>query len=116
MISGDADMLQLVVRNVLQNAVKFTPTNGTIRIRSMVEANKCKIIITDTGAGMSPAQLATIFNGSPKPTYGTENEKGVGLGLMICKEFMEHQGGRITAESKPGEGSVFIIEIPLATN
>ncbi|QXV67460.1 HAMP domain-containing histidine kinase [Mucilaginibacter sp. 21P] len=116
MIYADADMLQLVVRNLLQNAVKFTPTGGIISIKSMVEAHNCKIIIADNGAGISPGQLSTIFNGKPKPTYGTENEKGVGLGLMICKEFMEHQGGHITADSKPGEGSAFTITIPLANN
>ncbi|MBL4676014.1 MAG: ATP-binding protein [Mucilaginibacter sp.] len=96
--------------------MKFTPAGGTINICSATNGDNCTIIITDTGSGISFQQLHTLFDGNPQPTYGTDNEKGVGLGLMICKEFMEHQSGRITAESKLGKGSTFTIEIPLAVN
>lgn len=113
-VMGDADMLQLVVRNLLQNAIKFTRSGGVIRIESTIDHNNCRLTVSDTGTGIDPQQLKTLFFSSTKPTYGTANEKGVGLGLHLCREFIERQGGSISVESKVGEGSVFSIRLPLA--
>lgn len=113
-VKGDADMLQLVVRNLLQNAVKFTGPGGIIRIESAIADNSCRITVSDTGKGIAPQQLETLFSGLTTPSNGTANEKGVGLGLQLCHEFIERQGGSISVKSEPGRGSVFSIELPLA--
>lgn len=113
-VTGDADMLQLVVRNVLQNAIKFSSNGSEIKIDAAIAHHRCGITISDTGTGIGPEQLATLFTGATMPTYGTANEKGVGLGLQLCHEFMEKQGGGISVESKLGEGSRFTIELPAA--
>ncbi|PTQ98234.1 signal transduction histidine kinase [Mucilaginibacter yixingensis] len=112
-ILGDADMLQLVVRNLLQNAIKFTPKNGLISVSTDVNETYCQLHVSDSGTGITPNQLASLFSGDIVPAYGTANEKGVGLGLILCREFMERQGGRISVESTLGKGSVFTIELPL---
>jgi two-component system sensor histidine kinase/response regulator len=112
-VLADADMLQLVVRNLLQNAVKFTTSGGNISVETETISKNCRITVSDTGTGISPEQLNSIFSGAI-PAFGTANEKGVGLGLQLCKEFMERQGGSIHVESDYGKGSRFIIYIPLA--
>jgi signal transduction histidine kinase len=113
-VVADADMLQLVVRNLLQNAIKFTATGGSIKLETETTKDLCRISVIDNGAGITADKIDVIFAGMV-PTYGTANEKGVGLGLPLCKEFMERQGGSIYAESIPGEGSRFSIQIPLAS-
>ena len=112
-VTADADMLQLVIRNLLQNAIKFTAPGGTIKIETEADHNNCRIHVKDNGAGIRPEQLAKLFS-EAKPTIGTANEKGVGLGLQLCKEFMERQGGSIGVESELGKGSRFTVNIPLA--
>ncbi|MFD2873098.1 sensor histidine kinase [Mucilaginibacter ximonensis] len=113
-VLADADMLQLVVRNLLQNAIKFTSAGGVIKIAAILTENCCCLSINDTGGGMEPEQLATLFTGTAAPAHGTANEKGVGLGLQLCHEFMERQGGTISVESEIGKGSKFSIELPIA--
>lgn len=113
MIMADVDMLQLVVRNLISNAVKFTPTGGLININAEVVSNECKITVSDNGKGIDLIDQETIFSIKAAPTYGTNNEKGVGLGLVLCKEFIERLGGRIEFKSKLGEGSQFFIFLPL---
>lgn len=106
-------MLQLVVRNLLQNAIKFTPKNGVIKINTDANGAFCQLQVSDSGTGIPAEQLASLFSGNTIPAYGTANEKGVGLGLILCREFMERQGGRISVQSTLGKGSVFTIELPL---
>lgn len=113
-VIADADMLQLVVRNLLQNAIKFTPPGGAIQVETLTSENRCRLTVSDTGTGIAAGQLETLFSGITAPAYGTANEKGVGLGLQLCREFMERQRGSISVVSKPGEGSAFSIELPLA--
>ena len=87
-------LLQVVIRNILNNAIKFTPKGGFVRIYSSIEGNEQNIIIRDSGIGISDELLTHAFiNIKSKP--GTEGEKGTGLGLLICKELMEKQGGRL---------------------
>lgn len=112
-VIADVDMLQLVVRNLISNAVKFTPQGGKISIESHSMADQCKIIITDNGKGVPADKQNKIFSIKSEAEFGTANEKGVGLGLVLCKEFIERQGGSIGFDSKEGVGSSFFIYIPL---
>jgi two-component system sensor histidine kinase/response regulator len=111
-VVADTDMLQLVVRNLVSNAIKFTPNGGIININAALLQQECKITVSDNGKGIDPQKQENIFSINAKPTFGTNNEKGVGLGLLLCKEFIERQGGRIGFESISGRGSSFFIFIP----
>lgn len=113
-VLGDRDMLQLVIRNLISNAIKFTFPGGDILISARQQQNNCIISVKDTGAGIPVAQQSSIFSPALKPTFGTGNERGVGLGLMLCKEFTELQGGKISFETEPGTGSTFMISLPAA--
>ena len=107
-IKADLNHFDFVVRNLLSNAIKFTPENGSIKI-SCSEYNETqqKFCVADNGIGMSKSQMDQLFKNSGKSTVGTANEKGTGLGLMLCKEYIELNGGIIWAESEEGEGSKF---------
>lgn len=110
----DEDMLQLVVRNLLNNAIKFTPTFGKISITTFTDKDKAVIAITDNGSGIPEEQQNEIFSLKIRSTYGTNNEKGIGLGLVLCKEYIEMQNGHIWFESQPGTGTTFFISLPMA--
>ena len=108
---ADANMLQLVIRNLINNAIKFTASGGIIEV--MVEMGEaCLITITDSGKGIDESDQELVFSLKAKSTFGTNNEKGVGLGLILCKEFIELQGGTISFVSIPGEGTSFVVSIP----
>lgn len=111
-VIADVDMLQLVVRNLISNAVKFTPKGGEIKMSATAVLDNCKISIIDNGRGIPEDKKEKIFSIKSDPEFGTNNERGVGLGLVLCKEFVERQGGSIGFESKLGEGSEFFIFIP----
>ncbi|MFD0750453.1 sensor histidine kinase [Mucilaginibacter calamicampi] len=113
-VIADADMLQLVVRNLANNAIKFTPAGGIINIEAHVELTECKISVKDNGTGIPAEKMKSIFTLKAEPTFGTGNERGAGLGLLLCKEFTERQGGRIGFESSPNEGSSFFIFMRMA--
>jgi len=112
-IIADSDMLQLVVRNLVSNAIKFTQVGGLIDIGTELVMHECKLTIKDNGIGIAYDQQPGIFSLKVQSTFGTNNEKGVGLGLLLCKEFTELQGGRIGFVSTPGQGSAFFIYIPV---
>jgi two-component system sensor histidine kinase/response regulator len=112
-VAADIDMLQLVVRNLINNAIKFTPQGGIINIDAQIVLNECKVSVNDNGKGIDPDKKEKIFSITSGSSFGTNNEKGVGLGLLLCKEFIERQGGRIGFESTFGQGSSFFIFIPL---
>jgi signal transduction histidine kinase len=114
-ILADKDMLQLVVRNLLNNAVKFTPEGGKISISSTIENKNCIITITDNGQGIPFELQSDLFSMKVKSTYGTRNEKGVGLGLALCTEFEEIQNGNIWFESTPGKGTTFYLSLALSS-
>jgi len=108
---ADANMLQLVIRNLINNAIKFTASGGIIEV--MVEMGEaCLITITDSGKGIDESDQELVFSLKAKSTFGTNNEKGVGLGLILCKEFIELQGGTISFVSIPGQGTSFVVSIP----
>ena len=113
-VKADRDMLQLIVRNLVSNAIKFTPQQGQIFISAEVKNENCVLMVQDTGRGISPNIQAQIFSFKSTSTYGTNHEKGVGLGLVLCKEFVEAQHGEIWFESEPGKGTFFYFSVPLA--
>lgn len=112
-VIADVNMLQLVIRNLISNALKFTPHGGQITIEAEVVADECKISVSDNGKGISLDKQAKIFSIKSNPEFGTDNERGIGLGLVLCKEFTERQGGRIGFKSNPGLGSHFFIFVKL---
>jgi PAS domain S-box-containing protein len=110
----DKKMIQAAIRNLLTNAMKFTPKGGKISISAENNpAGKIRLCISDSGIGIPSALLPKLFVvDETKGRKGTEGEKSSGLGLMLCKQFTELNGGRIWAESTPNKGSRFFIEIP----
>jgi len=112
-ICADSSMMESVIKNLVINSIKFTKEEGNISASATVSGNKIIIAIQDNGIGMKPEVLERLFiSGSEFTTSGTQNEKGTGLGLQICKEFVELNGGQIWAESKFGIGSTFYFSLP----
>lgn len=109
----DKDMTHIVIRNLINNAVKFTNEGGEVYIKAVKKTDKLIISVTDTGIGISPEQQSEIFTLKTRSTYGTNQEKGIGLGLMMCKEFIQYQHGDIWFESKLGVGTTFFVSLPL---
>ncbi len=111
-IRADRNMINTVVRNLLTNAIKFTE-NGVIKIKVYKSDDSYIFNITDTGRGIPASKLESIFEiGSSKSTEGTKGESGSGLGLIICKEFIEKNGGSISVSSTVGKGSSFSVTLP----
>ena len=111
-IVADDHMLRTIMRNLLSNAIKFTNTLGNIHIMAEESTTHISISVSDDGVGIAPANLAKLFNISEfHSTKGTAEEKGTGLGLMLCKEFVEKHGGTIRVESEKGKGSTFSFTI-----
>jgi signal transduction histidine kinase len=112
---ADETLLSTVIRNIITNAIKFTEPGGSISISGKAGTKYAEISIADTGIGMSEEQLKNLFRIETKESrLGTRNEQGTGLGLLLCKEFVEMHGGKIWAESTEGIGSKFNFTIPLA--
>ena len=111
-VTADKDMLKTVIRNFLSNAIKFSNENSSIDILVSQEDEFAKVSIRDHGVGISPDRLSGLFSDG-KTTYGTANEEGSGLGLQLCKDFAEKNGGKVSVESVVGEGSTFSVYVPL---
>ena len=113
-VLADEQMFKSVVRNLVFNAVKFTPANGMIVINAkMVPGNFVQISITDTGIGMNTLILENLFLlDNQVNRKGTDGEPSTGLGLIICRDFIEKHGGRIWAESEEGKGATFYFTLP----
>jgi PAS domain S-box-containing protein len=112
-VNVDENMIKTLIRNLVSNAIKFTNTGGWVRVVAIKEANKVIITVADTGIGISHENMEKLFDiGAGFTTRGTENEKGTGLGLILCKEFASRHGGAISVESETGVGSKFIVELP----
>ena len=111
-VRADIDSLKLVVRNLFYNSIKFTPRNGVITLSAYSQGTDVFVEIADNGVGMAPEVVDNLFKTDfSHTTYGTNYEKGSGLGLMLCKEFVEKNGGTIHVESKLGEGSRFVFSL-----
>jgi signal transduction histidine kinase len=116
-IVADADMINTIIRNLVNNSVKYTPRGGQISIGATTTAGGAILTISDNGVGMTPEVLGNLFKINKKMSMpGTEKEMGSGLGLLICKEFAATHKGSIWAESEPGKGSRFNVFIPSADN
>lgn len=112
---GDNNTINLVIRNLISNAQKFTNEGGAINIWAEDIGKEWVIAVSDTGIGMKPEVLNMLFDKiNPYSTRGTANEKGTGLGLILCKEFVERNNGRIWAQSVEGTGSTFRFTLPKA--
>jgi PAS domain S-box-containing protein len=111
---ADKGMIRTVLRNLISNAIKFTPSGGTITIESCYEQSMVKVWISDTGVGMSESSIDKLFRIEEKViSKGTEGEKGNGLGLILCKNFIDQNGGRIWAVSSKLKGSIFYFTLPV---
>ncbi|QHJ07139.1 sensor histidine kinase [Hymenobacter busanensis] len=105
---ADLNMTRLVLRNLLSNAIKFTPSGGTISVGVVRQGDMWCVRVCDSGVGIASEDQFRIFGDlEPHSTLGTANEKGIGLGLRLCKDFVQRNGGRLTFESVPGQGSTF---------
>jgi len=113
-IRADKEMIKLVLRNLITNAIKFTPSGGQIDIAVAVKGNVVSVSVTDTGVGMSNKDLQSLFGLQMNTRSGTANEKGTGIGLLICKDFVEKNGGKISVESQQGKGSTFAFTVTSA--
>jgi len=111
---ADYYMLKIILRNLIANAIKFTNSKGSIEIYALKKNNFIEITVSDNGIGMNKETLNKLFViQTNETTLGTANEKGSGLGLILCKEFIEKQGGKIWVESEIGKGSDFKFTLPL---
>lgn len=112
-VFADINMLKTVLRNLISNAIKFTNSNGEINVSALQNNNFIEISVSDNGVGMDEEKQSKLFRFETNVTTpGTENEEGSGLGLILCKEFVEKHNGEIWVESKLGQGSVFKIKLP----
>lgn len=109
----DPNQIDIIIRNLLSNALKFTPNNGQIVIGAIQKIKTCEIYVKDNGMGMSEDIISKLFEkDSNHTTYGTNDEKGTGLGLSLCKEMVEKNNGKIWVHSALGKGSSFYFTIP----
>jgi signal transduction histidine kinase len=112
-VRADKNQLGLIVRNLVSNAIKFSQEGGEVIIGGIKKKDQVEVAITDNGVGIAAADIEKLFRAGvnfSKP--GTKNEKGIGLGLLLVKEFVELNNGTIHVTSKLGEGSTFTFSLP----
>jgi signal transduction histidine kinase len=114
LVYADPNYTDIVVRNLVSNAMKFTPEGGEVKVTAKAKNGYVEVAVSDTGVGIEPQVLKTLFSWDNKHiTSGTLGEKGTGLGLMLSKEFVEKSGGTISVISELGKGSVFTFTLPI---
>lgn len=114
---ADRNMIRIVLINLISNAIKYSNENSEIKISCDQICKKFNIIIEDSGVGMSKERCDKLFKVEESfSTPGTKNEKGTGLGLVLCKDFVKKHNGQIEVESEIGKGSVFRIILPINKN
>jgi signal transduction histidine kinase len=112
---ADSNTINLVFRNLITNAIKFTNDGGEITMDCVARDGEWLVSVHDNGVGIKPEVMQILFDKTaPYTTRGTANEKGTGLGLILCKEFVEKNNGRIWVESSENRGSTFWFTIPKA--
>lgn len=116
MVYGDPNLITTVIRNLMSNAIKFTNKGGAVLIgvlRNSDDPTEQKFFVRDSGVGMTPEVMEKIFKvGGAKSTTGTGGESGTGLGLILCKDFVEMHGGKLSVDSEVGKGTTFYFTIP----
>lgn len=111
-VFADNEMVKLILRNLLSNSIKFSNPRTEIALDAKTENNKVVVWVRDCGLGMSNENQEKLFKYENFSTYGTSNEKGMGIGLLLCKDFVERNGGRIWFESELEKGSTFYFSLP----
>ncbi len=113
-VCADMNSIKVVVRNLISNAIKYTSEGGLVKVSTQIIRDKVIVSVKDTGKGTSEVVLSTLFSENDNISEpGTANETGTGLGLILCKEFIDLNRGEIWAQSSPGEGSTFSFALPL---
>ena len=111
---ADLNMLKTVLRNLVSNAIKFTPKGGTISVTTNKTDEFTRITVSDNGVGISAENMTKLFDDKQHlTTYGTNNESGSGIGLILCNNLVQENNGRLLVESEVGKGSSFTIELPI---
>ncbi len=114
-VFADENSVQMIVRNLTNNAIKFTPENGEVKISGAKQGDFYRITVADNGIGIPESMMGKLFDiGEKVSRAGTNNEPGTGLGLILVKELVEKNGGTITVKSEEGKGSKFIFTLPLS--
>ncbi len=112
-VSADVQMIKTVLRNLINNAIKYTNNNGKIKVSAIKRGQFIEVSIQDTGIGIPQKMQEELFNKQEfHSTEGTNHEQGTGLGLLLCMEFIELHGGQIRFISEPGKGSTFFFTLP----
>jgi len=112
-VYADKDMIAVIIRNLVFNAIKFSPKGSEITVKSYRDGLAVRVDVIDSGIGISEKNIKKLFAiDKNATTQGTEGESGSGLGLVLCKEFIEKNDGQIWVESQLGKGSVFSISLP----
>lgn len=116
-VYADTDMINTVIRNLISNAMKFTPRGGEVLVSAESDGNLVTVKVKDTGCGISKENQQKLLNlNTHFSTYGTENEEGSGLGLLLCADFVKRNNGDFWFESEEGKGSTFIFTVPCHEN
>ncbi|MFH6986019.1 tetratricopeptide repeat-containing sensor histidine kinase [Marinoscillum luteum] len=111
---ADKNTTMTILRNLVNNALKFTPEGGQVTVSAQRDKQMVKIRVSDTGVGIPKEKMDSLFRlQDKKSTYGTSGEKGLGLGLQLVHEFIEMNGGSIEVESETGKGTTFVVSLPL---
>ena len=114
-VQADREMINTVLRNLINNAVKYSHPGGAIEIRSADSNGYLEVIVQDEGTGFERENLEKVFRIDTKfKSPGTQGEKGTGLGLILCRELVEKNGGEIRVESEEGSGATFYFTIPVS--
>jgi len=112
---ADENHLKVILRNLISNAIKFTADKGSIKLSTTIENNELIVSVTDSGKGMTEEEIDKLFYLNTHFSHsGTSGEKGTGIGLLLCKELVELNGGKLKVKSKLGKGSTFYFNLPLA--
>jgi signal transduction histidine kinase len=106
------NMIQVIIRNLVSNSIKFCNMGDTITISASTTNAVVTISMADSGIGIPPETLEKINQGQMVSTYGTADEKGIGLGLRLCYELAQLNNGLLTVQSEPGKGSIFYLALP----
>jgi signal transduction histidine kinase len=113
-LKANRDQFNMVIRNLVMNAIKYTPVSGSISISAVDNEAFIQISISDNGIGISEENQQSLFTFKQRNTYGTNGEKGIGLGLLLCKEYVEANNGKISVSSKVNIGTTVITQFPRA--
>ncbi|MBL7726072.1 MAG: HAMP domain-containing histidine kinase, partial [Dinghuibacter sp.] len=112
-VMADRQMIKVVLRNLVSNAIKFSTAGTKVTIQAVMENDQVSISVADEGQGIAPEILTRILKGEEITTKGTGGEYGSGLGLNLCREFIEKHNSRLQVSSIPGKGSIFSFLLPV---